>query len=64
MMWWALVGAIVAAGLVQRPAQAQQETEVALSRQHGDLRIFGVIVEKLMFGTIERHTVQKGGTQT
>ena len=58
MIWRALAGAIVAAGLVQGPAQAQQKSDIALSRQPGIFYMPSHIIEKQKL--IEKHAAALG----
>src|SRR5215813_1273950 len=59
MMWRMLAGAVVAAGLVQGSAvQAQQKTEIALSRQPGIFYMPSHIMEKQKL--IEKHAAALG----
>jgi len=59
MTWRALVGAIVAIGLVQGPTvQAQQKTEISLSRQPGIFYMPSHIIEKQKL--IEKHAAALG----
>src|SRR5215813_9957612 len=59
MMWRMLAGAVVAAGLVQgSAAQAQQKSEIAISRQPGIFYMPSHIIEKQKL--VEKHAAALG----
>jgi hypothetical protein len=64
MMWRAYAGALAAFAVIASASPAQQKAEISLSRGLLTVIVIGLVVENLIFRTIERNTVQKWGTQS